>query len=143
MGSKMVVNSMSTKSGTSAIAKATRLVVGLHLLALATQICIAVTFVSGVASAYAAHAQVAWVVLVLGVAQAIVIFNPARPPIHKMYVAAAGLVVAGELAQMFVIPRGVPVVHVTVAILVWGFSLAVFIRLLDPVWIVAAASKSN
>ena len=115
-------------------AKVARSVVILHVLALLVHMGAAISFAGGVASGYLVHRQLAWLVLGLGVLQALAVFNPALPKVHAMYRLFAALVVAGEILQLFVIPRGQLAYHVTVAMIVWGCTLALYVRLRDPEW---------
>jgi len=115
-------------------ARLARGIVIVHVLTLLAHMVAAVTFVGGIASAYPVHQQVAWLVLGLGVLQALAVFNPALPKVHVMYRLFAALVVIGEVLQLFVIPRGQLVYHVSVAMIVWGCTLALYVRLQDPHW---------
>jgi len=122
------------------IARLTRGVVALHVLALLVQMSAAIVFASGTGSAYLVHRHVAWVVFVLGILQATAVWNPALPKVHLTYRFIALLVVVGEVLQLFVIPRGHLDYHVSIAMVVWGGTLALFVRLLDPDWGKVAAA---
>lgn len=128
------------------MAKLTRWVVAAHLLVLIVHIAAAIAYVTGVAlisgeaaMAYLLHARLSWLVFALGIAQAVAVFNPALPRLHWMYRVFAVLVVIGEILELFAIPRGSLVNHVTVAMVVWGCSLALYVRMLDPQWTTAPA----
>ena len=121
--------------GVPAYAKATRWVAAAHVFALVVQLLLAITFVSGLGAAYPYHANTAWLVFALGVLQAGLMFNPALPRVHGMYLVFAALIALGEAAELFVVPRGQAAVHVTVAVLVWGLSVALYVRLLAPDWV--------
>ena len=128
------------------MAKLTRWVVAAHQLVLIVHIAAAIAYVTGVAlisgeaaMAYLLHARLSWLVFALGIAQAVAVFNPALPRLHWMYRVFAVLVVIGEVLELFAIPRGSLVNHVTVAMVVWGCSLALYVRMLDPQWTTAPA----
>lgn len=132
------------------MAKLTRWIVAVHLLIVIVHMTAAIAFVTGVAlvsgeaaTAYFLHARLAWVVLALGIVQALAVFNPALPALHWMYRVFAILVVIGEVLELFVIPRGYVDYHVTVAMVVWGCALALYVRMLDPQWTAAAASGTS
>lgn len=137
-------------AGNSGIAKMTRWIVAAHLLIVIVHMAAAIAYVTGVAlvcgeaaTAYFLHARLAWVVLALGIVQALAVFNPALPALHWMYRVFVVLVVIGEVLELFVIPRGYVVYHVTVAMVVWGCALALYVRMLDPQWTAAAASGTS
>ena len=117
-------------------ARVTRWIVTIHFVALATQIGVAIAFVSGMGGLFPVHSSLSLGVTVLGVFQAVVLFILRSPRISKMYLVFASLVAAGEIAQLRIGPLGIPVgetaLHVTLAMIIWGCSLAIFIRLLDP-----------
>ena len=128
------------------MAKLTRWVVAAHLLVLIVHVAAAIAYVTGVAlisgeaaMAYLLHARLSWLVFALGIAQAVAVFNPALPGLHWMYRAFVILVVIGEVVELFVIPRGFVVYHVSVAMVVWGCALALYVRMLDPQWTATAA----
>ncbi len=129
--------------GIPAYAKFVRWVAAIHVLALIAQITLAISFVCGVVAAYPYHANVAWLVFGLGFFQACLMINPAFPSVHKMYFVFAIAIALGEAAQLFVIPRGQPTLHVSVAVLVWGLSVALYVRFLDPDWIDSASSVGD
>ena len=128
------MNSTAETPPISTAAKIARSVVILHVLALLVHMIAAIAFVSGIGGAYPAHQQFAWFVLGLGVLQALAVFNPVLPKVHVMYRLFAALVVGGEVLQLFVIPRGQLVYHVSVAMIAWGCTLALYVRLRDPHW---------
>lgn len=121
------------------MAKLARWVAALHVLALIVHMSAAVAFVSGLATAYFLHARLTWVVLGLGIVQALAVLSPAIPRLHGMYKVFVVLVVLGEVLELFVIPRGYYVYHVSVAMVVWGCAMALYVRLLDPEWTTANA----
>ena len=136
---------MSSSAGVSSnpvLAGVARWIVVAHLLALTAQIGAAMAYVTGIAmlsgeaatTAYLLHARLAWAVLALGVVQALAVLNPALPGLHWMYRAFVVLVVIGEVLELYVIPRGAVVYHVSAAMVVWGCTLALFVRMLDPQW---------
>ena len=120
-------------SGTAA-ATIARWVVSIHVLALLVHMSVAILFVSGVSAAYLTHAKLAWVVLGVGILQALAVLNPALPKVHVMYRLFAVLVVIVEVLQLFVIPRGQLVYHVSLAMIAWGCTLALYVRVRDPHW---------
>ncbi len=124
------------------IARIARWIVTIHVLALAIQIAAAIFFVSGVGRLFFAHSSLSVAVCLMGVIQAIVLFIPISPKIGKMYLAFASIVAIGELAQLRVGPMGETALHVTLGMIIWGCSLAIFIRLLDPDWGAAASPES-
>lgn len=137
------MNSQTNTSGAPLVARIARWVVSLHLLALLVQMSAAISFVSGFAAAYLTHAKLAWIVFGLGLLQALAVLNPALPRLHKLYSLFVILVVVGEVLQLFVIPQGQLAYHVSVAMIVWGCTLALFVRLLDPEWATTAVADSG
>ena len=140
----------SSTNGNPVAARLTRWVVTVHLLAVMLHMAAAIVYVTaiamasaGAATAYLLHARMAWVVLALGVLQALAVINPALPGLHWMYRAFAILVVIGEFLELFAIPRGSFVNHVTVAMVVWGCSLALYVRMLDSRWTAAPAAGTR
>lgn len=132
------------------MARLTRWVVAAHLLVLIVHIAAAIAYVTGVAlisgeaaMAYLLHARLSWLVFALGIVQAVAVFNPALPGLHWMYRAFVILVVIGEILELFVIPRGFVVYHVSVAMVVWGCALALYVRMLDPRWTAAPAAGTR
>lgn len=138
------------RNGNPGMARLTRWIVAVHLLAVFAHMAAAIAFVTGVAlvsgeaaAAYIFHARMAWAVLALGIVQALAVFNPALPALHWMYRVFAILVVIGEVLELFVIPRGYVVYHVTVAMVVWGCALALYVRMLNPQWTATAAPDTS
>ena len=121
-------------SSTSTAATFARWVVSIHVLVLLVHMFAAITFISGVGAAYLIHAKLAWVVLGLGILQALAVLSPATPRLHRLYVVFAILAVIGEALQLFLIPRGHLAYHVSVAMIAWGCTLALYVRLRDPAW---------
>ena len=74
----------SSTNGNPVAARLTRWVVTVHLLAVILHMAAAIVYVTaiamasaGAATAYLLHARMAWVVLALGVLQALAVINPA------------------------------------------------------------------
>ena len=136
------MSSSADVSSNPVLAGGARWIVTVHLLALTVHIGAAIAYATGIAlasgeaatTAYLLHARMAWAVLALGIVQALAVLNPALPGLHWMYRAFVVLVVIGEVLELYAIPRGAIVYHVSVAMVVWGCTLALFVRMLDPQW---------
>lgn len=136
------MNSASNSPAIPLAARAARWIASLHVIALLVHMGAAIAFVSGVGTAYLTHAKLAWLVFGLGILQALAVLNPALPRIERFYLLFAVIVVIGEVLQLFVIPRGHLAYHVTVAMLIWGCSLAIYVRVLNPEWAVTPAAET-
>ena len=113
-----------------------RWVVTLHLIALAAQLATAIFFVGGEAHALAPHMKNAWTAAILGLAQAALLVT-VRMPEAKLRTAhrvMAVAIVAGEAMQIHFGTRLGLAVHVTTAMLLWGFAVAIAIKVWAPPW---------
>jgi hypothetical protein len=128
-----------TVTGTPAQAISTyalviRWVVTLHLLAFAAQLATAISFVAGVAGALFPHMHNAWAAMTLGLIQAALLLSVPAARLRLPYRLMAIAVVLGEAAQIhFGTTLGLAV-HVTTAMLLWAFSLALAIKVWAPTW---------
>ena len=136
------MNSSSNSPVVPPAARAARWIASLHVFALFAHMIAAIAFVSGVGSAYLVHMKLAWLVFGLGILQALAVMNPGLPRIERFYLLFAVIVVIGEALQLFVIPRGQLAYHVTVAMLVWGCTLAIYVRVLNPEWAVEPTAET-
>ncbi|MGH8313688.1 MAG: hypothetical protein ACRETU_00870 [Steroidobacterales bacterium] len=113
-----------------------RWVVTLHLMALAAQLATAIFVVGGEASALVPHMKNAWAVATLGVAQALLVVT-VRVPETKLRIAhrvMAVAIVAGEAMQIHFGTTLSLAVHVTTAMALWGFAVAIAIKVWAPPW---------
>jgi hypothetical protein len=118
----------------SAYALFVRWLVTLHLIALAAQLASAISFVGGWAPGAMMHMHNARLVGVLGLLQAIVIVSLPAARLKTPYRVFAVAALVGEASQLFFgITHGFGV-HVTTAILLWAFSVAVSIKVWAPTW---------
>jgi hypothetical protein len=124
------------RTAVSKYALLVRWVVTFHLMALAAQLATAIFFVGGESQALAPHMKNAWAVAVLGLAQGALVAS-IRVPEAKLRTAhrlMAVAVVAGELMQLYFGTRLSLMVHVTTAMVLWGFSVAIAIKVWAPPW---------
>jgi hypothetical protein len=119
--------------GRSRGALAQRWVVTLHMAALAAQMVFALLLLGGVAGTLQLHSVGAWLVLALGLIQAVVVVSlwPSRSIPWK---AAAALVLLAELAQIYFGRSGNLPAHVTLGTALWGLSLALLVQVWAPNW---------
>ena len=130
---------VSTRSETrSAYALFVRWVVTIHLIALAFQLVSAISFAGGWATGAVIHIHNSRIVGALGLFQAALVASlPAarlKTP-YRVYAVAALICEASQL--YFGITRGLGL-HVTTAILIWAFSVAVSIKVWAPTWKLAS-----
>jgi hypothetical protein len=115
-----------------------RWVVTLHLLALAAQLAMAISFVGGAAPALPPHMKGAWAVAALGLVQAGLLLSVPATRLRNVHKLMAVAVVLGEVSQIhFGTTLGLAL-HVTTAMLVWAFSLTLSIKVWAPTWKLAA-----
>lgn len=124
-----------TRSDTvSAYALFVRWVVTIHLLALAAQLASAIAFADGWTTGAVVHIHNARVVGALGLLQAGLIVSLPAGRLKTPYRLFAVVALIGEGAQLFFrIEHGFGL-HVTTAILIWAFSVAVSIQVWAPTW---------
>lgn len=105
-----------------------RWVVSLHLLVVLAQLAAAVTFLSGRVGAYVVHATVGHALYWLGICQAIAVVGvrSARQNSLTRWIAAA--VPVAEVLQIYLARSGLVAWHLTLGLLVWAGTLAVWIR---------------
>lgn len=117
----------------SRLALVVRWVVSAHAALLLLQLASAIAAVAGAAAAFHTHAANSRLVVAAGVLQAIAILSAGSRTgwfVRTMAVAVA----AGEATQVYLrLGAGIST-HVTLAMLVWGLSLALFIRVWAPAW---------
>jgi hypothetical protein len=113
-----------------------RWVVTLHLMALAAQLATAIFFVGGRAQALAPHMMNAWTVATLGIAQAalIVTVRVSEAKLRIAHRVMAAAIVAGEVMQIRFGTTLSLAAHVTTAMLLWGFAVAIAIKVWAPPW---------
>ena len=117
----------------SLVALAQRWIVTLHMAALAAQVAFALLLLAGISGMLQLHSANAWVVLALGLLQAVTIM-PGWPSGSSLWKLAAGLVVLAEVAQIQ-LGRGASLpAHVTLGTVLWGLSLALLIQVWAPSW---------
>jgi len=111
-----------------------RWLVTLHLLALAIQLASAISFAGGWVTGALVHIHNARIVGALGLLQAVVILSlPASRLIKPYRLFAVGALI-GEISQLFFhVSHGFGL-HVTTAIVIWAFSVAVSIKVWAPTW---------
>lgn len=113
---------------------AVRLCVMLHVAAVAVQVAAAIAFVGGLGEMYELHRTNAWVVLGLGVVQAAAIIALAVRGMGRYFTIMAVLIPLGEALQIH-LGRGAETAwHVSLAMLIWAFSVALLIRVANPAW---------
>jgi hypothetical protein len=117
----------------SRLALVVRWVVSAHAALLLLQLASAITAVAGLTNALHTHAANSRLVVAAGVLQAIAVLSAgSRTGWFVRTMAAA--VAAGEAMQLYLrLGAGIPT-HVTLAMIVWGMSLALFIRVWAPAW---------
>lgn len=112
-----------------------------HLAAVLVQLALGVIFVAGWAGPIVHHAANGRFVAALGVAQALPILMLRNARVSLLTRSLAVGIVLGELSQIyFGLGRGLAL-HVTLGMLVWACSLAIFIRVWAPDWQLAPAGK--
>ena len=117
----------------SRLALVVRWIVSAHAALLLLQLASAIVAVAGAATAFHTHAANARLVVAAGVLQAIAILS-AGPRTGWFVRTMAVAVAAGEATQLYLrLGAGIPA-HVTLAMTVWGMSLALFIRVWAPAW---------
>jgi hypothetical protein len=112
-----------------------------HLAAVLLQLALGVAFAGGWAAPIMYHAANGWLVAALGSVQAVLIVTLRSPHVTLLMRVLVVGIVLGELAQIyFGLGRGLAM-HVTLGMLVWACSLAIFIRAWAPDWQLASAGK--
>jgi hypothetical protein len=112
--------------------------VTLHLLALAGQLALAIAFAGGVSRALAPHMHNAWTVAALGLIQTGLLLSAPRARLKVVHRLMAVAVVLGEASQIHFGTTSGLALHVTTAMLLWAFSLALSIKVWAPSWKLAA-----
>jgi hypothetical protein len=122
----------------SAYALFVRWLVTFHLIALATQLASAISFVGGWAAGAQIHIQNARIVAALGLLQAVVIASLPSQRLKTPYRLYAVAALLGEATQLYVQTTHGFGFHVTTAILIWACSVAVSIKVWAPTWKLAS-----
>jgi len=115
-----------------------RWVVTLHLLVFVAQLATAISFVAGVARALSPHMHSAWAAVTLGLLQAGLLLSTAAARLRTAHRFMAIAIVLGEASQIYFGTTLGLAVHVTTAMLLWAFSLALAIKVWAPTWKLAA-----
>ena len=115
---------------------AVRWSVSLHMVALLVQLVAMLLFLSGRPEGFFAHSGNAWVVLLLGAVQllAVLACSPARA--NRFYSATALIIVIAEALEIYLGSNGLRFAHVTLAMIILGFSLTLLIRTITAPWAV-------
>lgn len=113
---------------------AVRLCVMLHVAAVALQVAAALLFIGGFGEGFEIHRMNAWAVLGLGVVQALAIAAFAGSGMGKYFTTMALLIPVGEALQIYLGRGGETALHVSLAILIWAFSIALLVRVANPAW---------
>jgi hypothetical protein len=116
-----------------AIAGASRWAVTAHFAALVAQFGLAVGLLAGHVG-LAAHAHNAWVVAGLGTLQGILLLAVGPSAIGRHFAAAVLLGIVVAIAQLRIAWGFSTSVHVSLALLYWGISIAVLIKVWKPDW---------
>jgi hypothetical protein len=109
-----------------------RATASVHVLALMSQIGLAMLVVGGEAQLYAAHRSNAWAVLALGVLQGLGVLALARSRLSLVFLSIATLTPALEVLQIWLGRTAQTPWHVTNGMLIWAGALAMLIRLWRP-----------
>jgi len=111
-----------------------RWLVTLHLLALAAQLASATAFAGGWATGAVVHIYNARVVGALGLLQAAAVLSLPAGRLKMPYRLFAVGVLIGEAIQLYFRSTHGFGLHVTTAIVIWAFSVAVSIKVWAPTW---------
>ena len=111
-----------------------RWVVTLHLLALAAQLTSAIAFAGGWSMGALLHIYNARLVGALGLLQAGAVVSLPAGRLKMPYRLYAVGVLIGEAIQLYFRSRQGFGLHVTTAIVIWAFSVAVSIKVWAPTW---------
>lgn len=115
--------------------RAVRWSVALHAAALLVQIVAMLLFMSGTPEGFLVHLNNARIVLALALVQLLTILacRPARA--NKPFIGMAATVVIAEALAMYFGHHRLLFAHLTLALIVWGFSLTLLIRTVTaPPW---------
>jgi hypothetical protein len=118
-----------------------RWLASVHLAAVLVQLTLGVVFVAGWTAPIVYHAANGWLVATVGSAQALLILVLRHARATLLMRILAVVVVLGELSQIYFGLGGGLAMHVTLGMLVWACSLAIFIRAWAPDWLLAPAGK--
>lgn len=114
--------------------RAVRWSVSLHAVALAAQLAAMLAFLSGRPEGFFAHSGNAWIVLTLGAIQllAVLACNAARA--DRFYTATALIIVLAEALEVYLGRSGLRFAHLTLAMIIWAFTLTLLIRTVTAAW---------
>ena len=115
------------------IVGASRWAVTAHFAALVVQFGLAIGLLAGKLD-LSAHADNARVVACLAIVQVALLSSLGASAVGRHFVAAAALVVAVAIAQLRLAWGFTTTVHVSLALLYWGISLALLIKVWKPEW---------
>jgi hypothetical protein len=111
-----------------------RWTVSLHLAVLLAQLATALAFAAGFVGAGVPHLRNAWIAGGCGILQAVLIMSRRWPGASVAFRSMAVAVAIGEAVQIYLGLRGGLAWHVTLAMLIWAFGIALFIRVWTPGW---------
>ncbi len=120
-----------------------RWLVTLHLLALGAQLASAIAFAGGWATGALLHTYNARVVGALGVLQAAAVVSVPAGRLKTPYRLYAVGVLIGEAIQLYFRSSQGFGLHVTTAIVIWAFSVAVSIKVWAPTWKVVSSKRMS
>jgi hypothetical protein len=111
-----------------------RWLVSVHIASLLLQLVSAIAAVGGAAAAFHTHATNARLVAVAGLLQAIGVLSVGSPRAGWFVRTMAVAIPVVEAAQLYLGLGAGIAMHVTLAMVLWGFGLAIFIRVWAPSW---------
>jgi hypothetical protein len=114
--------------------RAVRWSVSLHSIALLVQLAAMLLFLSGRPEGFFAHSSNAWVVLMLGAIQLLAVLACSAARADRFYATTALVVVVAEALEVYLGRNGLRFAHLTLALIIWAFSLTLLIRTVTASW---------